>query len=88
MLCILIKCAKTSFSLAKEIIHTLLNLIWFRKLKISTTKNCHHTAGTLAKMFSSSLLQSALFCASAIMSGGSCLIAVVANLRIQICGQV
>ena len=55
---------------------------------MSTTKKCHHTAGTLAKMFSSSLLQSALFCASAIMSGGSCLIAVVANLRIQICGHV
>ena len=55
---------------------------------MSTTKKCHHTAGTLAKMFSSSLLQSALFCASAIISGGSCFIAVVANLRIQIRGQV
>ena len=57
-------------------------------MKLSTTKKCHHTTGTLAKMFSSSLLQSALFCASAIMSGGSCLMAVVANLRIQICGHV
>ena len=41
-------------------------------------------------MFSSSLLQSALFCASATMSGGSCLMAVVANLRIHVhvSGQV
>lgn len=42
-----------------------------------------HTAGTFAKICSSSLLHSALFCAAAITSGGSCLTAVVANLELK-----
>ena len=41
------------------------------------------TAGTFDKRCSSSLLHNALFCAEAITSCGSCLIAVVASLKLK-----
>ena len=68
------------------IIMSALSAVFF--YKSISRKSRLHTTGMFDKRCSSSLLHNALFCAAAITSGGSCLIAVVANLEIKNQGKL